>query len=124
VSGIVVRPSQPPAIVVSGGGGTSPSVTLPPEDDITISMPTGQPGPRGPTGPAGPPGDSAAALSYVHVQGVPSDNWVIMHPLAYFPNITVVDSTGTEVEGDVTYTSASTVTVSFSGAFSGTAYLS
>lgn len=62
--------------------------------------------------------------AYTHVQGTPLSVWTIVHPLIFRPNITVVDSTGRQVEGDVVYTSATIITVTFSGAFSGTAYLS
>lgn len=73
-------------------------------------------------GPAGPPGPAGGA--YTHTQGTPVASWVINHPLPYRPSVTVVDSTGRQVEGDVVYTDADTVTVGFSGAFSGVAYLS
>lgn len=125
MSNVIVRPNQPPAIVVSGGQ-SSPGITIP-SSEITISVPSGQPGPQGEKGEQGEqgiPGDSSSALGYTHVQGTPSAIWVITHPLSYYPNITVVDSTGSEVEGDVLYTSSTTLTVTFSGAFSGTAYLS
>lgn len=71
-------------------------------------------------GPSGTPADD---LGFVHVQGTPSSEWTIRHELPFTPNVTVVDSTGSEVVGDIHYTSDSVV-ISFSGAFSGTAYLS
>jgi hypothetical protein len=40
------------------------------------------------------------------------------------PNITVVDSGGTVVEGSYNYPNENTVVLSFNGAFSGKAYLS
>jgi hypothetical protein len=69
----------------------------------------------------GPPGPSGGA--YVHHQDVPSAQWTITHGLGYNPNITVTDSAGDQVEGEVRY-QGSTLIVTFSGAFSGTAYLS
>ena len=83
--------------------------------------PQGAQGPQGPQGPQGLPGDSA---TYVFSQDVPSDTWIINHGLPYHPNVTVVDSAGTTVEGDVVYTTATDLTVSFTFAFSGKAYLS
>ena len=62
--------------------------------------------------------------SYTHVQGTPASTWVIDHPLTFLPNVTVVDSTGRQAEGDVVYTDADTLTITFSAAFSGKAYLS
>jgi hypothetical protein len=62
--------------------------------------------------------------SYVHTQGTPSAIWTITHNLGYYPGVNVVDSAGTEVEGEVTYLDANTVRVNFSAGFSGKAYLS
>lgn len=87
--------------------------------------PVGPTGPAGPEGPQGPPGVTGAAASgTVFVQGVPDDVWTITHGLGYFPNVTVVDSTGSEVEGEVKYQSISVIILTFSAAFSGKAYLS
>jgi hypothetical protein len=63
-------------------------------------------------------------LGYTHEQQVASAQWDISHSLPYFPNVTVVDSAGTKVNGDVIYVSPGLIQLSFSGAFSGTAYLS
>ena len=52
-----------------------------------------------------------------------SATWVIAHSLGKYPSVTVVDSSGAVVEGYVDYTDANTLTVSFSAAFAGTAYL-
>lgn len=64
------------------------------------------------------------ALAYEHTQGSVSSSWVINHNLGFKPNVTVVDSGGTIYEGEITYTNANSLTVSFSQAFSGKAYLS
>jgi hypothetical protein len=88
---------------------------------LGVSGPIGATGPQGPTGPTGPPGPLSG--TYTHDQSIPSDTWTIIHNLGYFPNVTVVDSGGTEVEGNVNYSGANTVIVSFSAAFSGKAYL-
>ena len=63
-------------------------------------------------------------LGYVHIQSVPSAVWNITHGLGFTPNITVVDTAGTVVEGSYNYPNASTVVLTFIGAFSGRAYLS
>jgi hypothetical protein len=70
----------------------------------------------GGTGGTGGIGDS-----FTFTQGTPSSSWSITHGLGRFPAVAVADSTGRLVEGDVQYLSANTLTVSFSGAFSGTA---
>jgi hypothetical protein len=63
-------------------------------------------------------------VSYEHIQGEVSKDWVIVHNLGFRPNVTVVDSAGTIYEGEIAYTNTATLTVSFSAAFSGKAFLS
>lgn len=63
------------------------------------------------------------ASTYVHSQGVASNTWTINHNLGKYPSVTVTDSTGRIVVGGVQYVDANTVILTFSGAFSGTAYL-
>lgn len=60
---------------------------------------------------------------HVHTQASPSTTWVINHTLGGKPSVTVVDSADTMVIGEVTYNSNSQVTVEFTAAFSGYAYL-
>lgn len=75
----------------------------------------------------GPPVDLVgnSELGYVHEQSVASDTWTINHGLGFIPNITVIDSAGTVVEGSYNYSEdGNTVTLSFVGSFSGKAYLS
>lgn len=66
----------------------------------------------------------ANTVAYVHTQSVPSDTWTINHTLPYKPNVTIVDSAGSVVHGNVDYVGDSQVVVTFSGGFSGKAYLS
>jgi hypothetical protein len=61
--------------------------------------------------------------SYVFVQGVPATTWTIQHNLQKFPSITVVDSASTVVTGEYTYINNNNVTLTFSAAFAGKAYL-
>jgi len=63
------------------------------------------------------------ATRHVHAQGSAQTTWTITHTLGGRPSVTVVDSTGTTVVGDVQYNSDTQVTVTFSAAFSGSAYL-
>lgn len=82
-------------------------------------------GNSGPQGPQGVPGEvQFSDLSYVFNQNSPSSIWTINHGLEFIPNITVVDSSGSVVEGDYSYPSSNTVVLNFSGAFAGKAYLS
>lgn len=60
---------------------------------------------------------------YIHTQASPTSTWNITHSLGGRPSITVVDSNGTIVIGEVTYNSDTSITVSFTAPFSGYAYL-
>ena len=85
----------------------------------------GVPGPAGPPGPSGPPGPPGpGGATYVYNQGTAASTWVITHNLGYHPNITVEDSSGNTVEGEITHDSVNQLTLMFSAAFSGIAYLS
>ena len=66
----------------------------------------------------------ANELGYVYTQSVPASTWNITHGLGFIPNITVVDSGGTVVEGSYNYPNNNSVVLSFTGSFSGKAYLS
>ena len=80
---------------------------------------TGATGATGATGPAGP----TQPLFYTHNQGVPSANWSITHSLNGYPSVVVMDSANNQTEGAITYTSVNTMSIAFSAAFAGTAYL-
>ena len=64
------------------------------------------------------------AVAFAHTQGVSSNSWTITHNLNFYPNVTVVDSAGTIVEGEITYTNRNSLVLNFQTAFSGNAYLS
>jgi hypothetical protein len=67
---------------------------------------------------------TVARVSYDHMQGAASSSWSITHNLGFKPNVTVIDSAGNIVEGEIAYTNSNSLTVSFQSAFSGNAYLS
>lgn len=60
---------------------------------------------------------------FVVPQSQASSQWTINHTLDKFPSVTVVDSAGNVVYGQVNYVNENTVTVDFGATFSGTAYL-
>ena len=60
---------------------------------------------------------------HIFEQGQAAATWVITHALGGKPSVTIVDSADTHVFGEVTYNSNSQITVIFSAAFSGKAYL-
>jgi hypothetical protein len=61
--------------------------------------------------------------TFVFNQNQPLDVWEIRHTLNKFPSITVVDSAGSIIIGEVHYNSINSITVKFSGGFSGQAFL-
>lgn len=91
------------------------------EDTVTRIISVVESGPQGVKGDKGDKGDPGGI--YVYDNPVPSATWEINHNLNNYPVPQVVDSSGSAVEGDVTYVSANTLTVSFSNAFAGKAYL-
>lgn len=82
-------------------------------------------GPQGPVGPPGAPGTPGAApQAYVHTQNAVSSTWFITHNLGFQPAVTVTDSGGTGVEGEINRIDNNHLSLSFTSAFAGTAYLS
>lgn len=67
-----------------------------------------------------------AAGGYRHVQSAPSAMWTVIHNLGYKPGgITVEDSAGEEwIAFNVDYVDDDTLTLTFSAAFAGWAYIS
>ena len=64
------------------------------------------------------------SVAFAHTQQTPSATWTIVHNLNFHPNVTVVDSAGTIVEGEMTYVDQNNMILGFQSAFSGNAYLS
>lgn len=60
---------------------------------------------------------------FIHEQLSPSNLWVINHNLSKYPSVTVTDSAGHVVIGDVKHVSLNTTEISFSAAFAGKAIL-
>ena len=116
----VIVINQPPSntIVVNPPTGSTSASTVVDVSDAT----TGPQGPAGPTGATGATGASGGFFTFT--QASPASTWTITHNLGYRPNISVVDSAGSQVEGETVWTSTSSLTITFSGAFSGVAYLS
>lgn len=61
--------------------------------------------------------------TYTHNQSISSDTWVVNHNLKKYPSVLVQDSAGSTVIGEITYNDENTITLTFSGAFSGKAHL-
>jgi len=56
-------------------------------------------------------------------QTVSTAVWVISHDIGMFPSVSVIDSVGNFVIGDVSYTDDRSLTLTFKSAFKGKAYL-
>lgn len=56
-------------------------------------------------------------------QVVSTNTWTIAHNVGSFPSVTVVDSVGNIVVGDISYPDDRTVVLTFKTAFKGKAYL-
>ena len=65
-----------------------------------------------------------AKSKYVHTQASADTTWSITHNLKFYPNVSIVDSALSHVIGEVTYINENSLTVSFTSAFSGKAFLS
>ena len=52
------------------------------------------------------------SFEYIYNQSLPSSEWVIIHSLGCHPVVTVIDSSGNQVEGDVIYNSINQITIS------------
>lgn len=116
VSGVGM-PGAPGAVGATGSTGLTGSVG-----------PTGSPGEIGATGSTGAAGATGATgapggTTFTYYQSVPAASATIVHNLNRFPNVTTITLSGDTVIGDVDYVDANTVSVTFSGPFSWTAYL-
>ena len=66
--------------------------------------------------------DERLDKNYIHTQIAAANNWIITHNLNKYPAITIVDSGGTVVIGEIEYINLNLVYVKFNGIFSGKAY--
>ena len=69
------------------------------------------------------PTEGGGDKTYIHKQVIASNTWEITHNLYKYPSVSVVDTGGNVVVGDVEYTSLNTLVIKFTAPFSGTAYL-
>lgn len=67
---------------------------------------------------------ATASDTYHHNQTSASALWTINHNLGIYPNVTVIGSDGSVVEGDIQFTSRNQVRLTFSQPITGNAYLS
>ena len=67
--------------------------------------------------------EGAKDKSFTFTQITPSATWNINHNLSKFPSVSVVDTANTQVFTDVQYIDNNNLTLTFSAAFAGKAYL-
>lgn len=67
--------------------------------------------------------DAVLCNCFIFEQATPASDWNIFHKLGRYPQVSVVDSSGRVVIGEVQYIDEQNVRVSFSGEFTGKAYL-
>lgn len=102
--------NSPTMNIVPTGGSSTLNMNVPNSPTMNL-VPTGGSSTGG--------GDKA----YVYIQSSAANVWVITHNLNKYPSVTVVDSAGSVVVGEVVYNNANKVTITFIGSFSGKAYL-
>ena len=66
---------------------------------------------------------SAGDKTFLFTQNTATNTWVIQHNLNKYPAVTVMDSSGNVVTGDITYDDENQVTITFKGGFKGKATL-
>lgn len=67
-------------------------------------------------------GSSGGDKTFRFDQATPATTWLVVHGLGKYPSVSVVDSGGTWVIGQVTYLDIDTVQLDFSAAFGGSAF--
>ena len=115
---VQVSVTQEPTLRVSAEDDPEVAVAVttvePPDIEVSVSPPL-----RVEVLPVGGGDD----LSYIHTQNIAASTWSITHNLGKFPSVTLVDGTGSEMEATVVHGSTNSLTVTFSQAESGQAYL-
>jgi len=66
---------------------------------------------------------SAGDKNYVHPQPVASATWTVQHDLNKFPSVTSVNINNIEMYGEVVFNDLNNLTINFSAAFSGQAFI-
>lgn len=89
-------------------------IVTPVINQITVAAP----GPQGPAGAFTP-----SNIAFTFTQAVASAVWTINHNLGFNPVAVVLDSAGSQCEGAFSYPSVNQLVITFTGAFTGVAYI-
>lgn len=73
--------------------------------------------------PNPPGGGMGGDLTFHYNQGSSATVWTINHNLGKFPSVQVFTSAGDKIEGDVHHINVDSLTITFTAAFAGDAYL-
>jgi hypothetical protein len=65
----------------------------------------------------------AGDIHYEYDQSIAAATWNINHSLGKFPSVSIVDTSGDLVRGQINYIDNNSLTITFSAAFAGKAYL-
>ena len=65
----------------------------------------------------------SAFSTYTHNQIPALAEWDVVHNLSCYPSVSIVDTGGNVVHGDIKYISENELIITFSNAFSGKAYI-
>lgn len=120
VGASIIRVAPRTAVVTEADPGRT--TVIRPARTTVIQSPI--PGPPGPQGPPGPGGGGGGGGFFTHTQMVASALWVVTHNLGYRPAVTVWDTANDQIQGDVDHIDTNTLTIGFSTAISGSAYMS
>lgn len=107
--------------VTAGQYGSSTTQT--PDDNGTFIVPYVITDAKGHIVTAGESTVRLPKTNYVHTQSTASAVWTIQHNLSKYPSVTVIDSSGAEVFGNIEYVDVDNITLSFNVAITGKAYL-
>lgn len=95
---------------------SSPVIVAAPKERVAVAV-VGERGPKGENGDV-----LGADKHYEHDQISPAAVWSVTHSLGKHPSVTVVTSSGDEVEGAVHHIDTDSLTITFTAAFAGRAY--
>lgn len=65
----------------------------------------------------------AVSENYIHDQQIASNTWVVVHNMNKYPAVNIVDTSNDIIMGEVRYNSLNQLTIAFTAAISGKAYL-
>jgi len=103
------------------------TVEITPPAPIELTLQQGAPGLKGDKGDQGEQGIQGplglAGQTYIFNQLTPLSVWTISHNMGNHPSVSVVDSSGNVVIGDIEYIDSNNITITFGSAFGGIAYL-